>query len=220
MSKRGEGIRWAVLLVCLCLVAIGSKTIVVGADPPKTVVKKYFLAVVSNDIAGARMQAAPDPGNRLAAEMLVRMTTCHRLVIDAAIKKFGDNAKSPQNLPLSMVQFDPTLVDQSTEKIAGETAVVRIKAVKDAPPISIPLKRMDGEWKMDLNSVLKLPSSDVFVNAIREITDAIDQSARDVAADIAGGKFADAKTALTQSKARMDAAAAQKIQEISVRRKK
>jgi hypothetical protein len=208
------------LLVTLCLLAFGgSRTIEINADSPKVVVRKYFVAIDAGELETAQKYVPRDAANRLAAELNVRIWSATRVAMKAVADRFGNPVERPGKLPFNAVHYDPEMIEKSQEIINGDSARVLIPIDKES--ISLSLRRIDGLWKLDLDSVLRMPADKVeFVNGIHEILNTIDSAAKQGAADVKAGKYATTTAAVNGVNQTIDDATRQKILEIGARLKK
>jgi hypothetical protein len=201
--------------------ALGSKTLIVGEVPPKSVVREYFEAADKGDLATLQRDSASDAANQFSAEMMCRTVALMRVVTKAAADKFGNVVVGPNRLPLNLVRLDTKMIDDGVEKIDGEAAKVFITIPNTPAAIAVPLKREDGAWKMDLDSFLKMPiGNPAFVDGIREILTEMESEAKRIADDISAGTFPTWDAAYASAKTRLDETAKKKIAEVAERVRK
>ena len=211
MNRTGDMARLAALMVCVGLL-VGGKMIVVNADPPKMVTKQYFVAVLTNDLGTAKRLSAGDPGNQLAAEMMVRVTHTQMVIAKAVVAKFGGGKKDSEKLPLNLLRVGSDPVDNAQQKITGETAIVTVG------DNDFPLRQVDGEWRMDINSRINMPAKrPEFVALVRQVLDQWDVVANQISAEIAAGKFKTPHDAYVNARDRMQDAATEKLGEMAVK---
>lgn len=176
--------------VCSVLATVVFAGLMIGADKadlstPKSAAKAFAHAVISNDADTAK-QAATGAESKTIEGVVALAANLMKLQA-AAKSKFGDNAFGDNDLK-QFVEIEKQ-VDAATEKDDGDSATF----ASATDPEFLKLKKIDGNWKVDLSDLQKASALfDVFnkaaVETTNEINDGKYKSSKE-AQDAFGGKM-------------------------------
>jgi hypothetical protein len=186
----------AASLLC-ALVAIISPTR--AADAPDTLTPKrtaatFYTALESGDIAGAKAVATGSDKQLAMLDSLVPFVHACKELENAGFKKWGEEGrKMLTQTPNSPPSFDfKQRLQTDREEIAGDSASLVTTDPKAIDKTPIKLKKIAGQWKIDLSAVQDEGMDDpTDARTLKGLTDA----ATTVAGEIEHGKYADAASA-------------------------
>lgn len=155
---------------------------------PKKAVRSFYVALVTDGAESAKAGVA----DALQAEVMAELRTLVNKVLaaqEAAEAKFGQSGASVSG---GLPSLDD--IDQASEKIEGDTATLALRN----QPKQLRLKRVDGQWKLDVFSVLGIAPKDK--ESARRMLSAAAGAADHVAQQIKSGHYktaGDASAALS-----------------------
>lgn len=166
-----------------------------GADlsSPQSALRSYADAMKTGNSQEAKdAVTGVDPE---IVDALTQSVASRNRLAAAAAAKFGDEGKSlaPQNRT-GPADMDKWLADAEVQE-SGDTATV---TPKDHPGQKLTLKRINGEWKIDLSS---MPGASM-LSSMMPMMKKMNQANDELAADIQAGKYAtvaDAQKASAQT---------------------
>lgn len=133
-------------IVLSALAARGAETVKPDLTSPKAAAKSLFLALGRGDSAGARAAAIADEKQGQMLDAMAVMMGGMTKLRDAAVAKFGDEAKKlDEGIPAGAMADK---CEKAEEKIDGDKAVLTIK---DDKPIT--LKKTADGWKVDMSAI-------------------------------------------------------------------
>ena len=153
---------------------------------PKKAARTFYIALMRGDVARAANGLA-DPAQAAVLpdiDALVKEILAAR---DEAIKKFG---KAGEAVDGGMPSLDE--LDGAAENITGQTAIV---SPGDTSKLSVSLKQIKGEWKVDLLTTFSIQSHDI--NEAKKVIQAARQSVAAHVKRIHDGEYRDAREAET-----------------------
>jgi hypothetical protein len=177
--------RWRTGLVLLLgLVGIGCNR--EDYSTPKKAARTFYVALMSGETARAANGLA-DPAQAAVLpdiDALVKEILAAR---DAAVQKFG---KSGETVDGGIPSLDD--LDGAAETITGQTATV---CPNDNSKLSISLKQIGSQWKVDLLETFSIDGRDI--TKARQVIQAAKQSVAEHVQRIRNGKYRDAAEAET-----------------------
>jgi len=190
------------ILAFAVIVAGCNKKTNVDLSSPKQAAKTLFQALYDNDTTKAKACVMSGAANETAVEIAARVSSSMRKASDAIFKKFGQTLKDPSGKPVNPNNINPKEIDDGTEEINGDTA----KLILGASQKTLDLKRIDGQWKVDLRTMFHLPDDPALLAKARTMLDAMSQAADDVASDVEQDRYKTANEAIGDISVRMKAA--------------
>jgi hypothetical protein len=145
---------------------------------PKKAVRSFYVALVTDGAESAKVAVT----DSLQAEVLADLKTLITHVLaaqEAAEARFGkQNAATVSG---GLPSLDD--IDQASETIEGDTATLTVKSHAK----QLRLKKVDGQWKLDVFSVLGIAPKDK--ESARRMLTAAAQAAQHVAQQIKSGQY-------------------------------
>jgi hypothetical protein len=121
---------------------------------PKKAGVAFAKAVTAGDMAAVKELATGTDAEFALVKSMSDMVVSFKKLEDAAVKKFGVEAKLPQGMAMDLVGD----IETAEEKIDGDKATLTIKSKPDDK--NPPTFKKDGDkWKVDLSSLSKDPQS-------------------------------------------------------------
>jgi hypothetical protein len=199
-------------ILVVLLLALTAHTTGAGAEEqdlstPRGAATAFGKAMISGDVQAAKAAAVGDEPNLRMIDILAPATAAQNGLRQAAIAKFGESGKA------LVPGQDPASVDVAKEmasadvKEDGDSAV--IKSTKpEAANAAVNLKKVNGEWRVDLAHSAQAGLIARQLPAVQALTPVINE----VAADITAGKYdnVNAAGAALKSKAAAAMAAVQR----------
>lgn len=180
---------WVVLLLASCALAAGAMTGCNKSDlsTPKGAASTLAKALQTGDVDTARK--ASTGADDKTIQTLVSVVSGMKKLQDAMTAKFGaEETKSMTGRASNGMSDMLKKLDDADEKVSGDTAVVTPKG--GGRPIN--LKKIDGNWKVDLSELSKASASPMF--------ESIGKAASETADEVNAGKYksaAEARKAMT-----------------------
>jgi hypothetical protein len=150
---------------------------------PKKAVRSFYVALVSDGAESARAAVS----DSLQAEVLADLRTLVTKVLaaqEAAEARFGQSGAAVCG---GLPSLDD--IDQAAETIQGDTATLALKNQSK----QLKLKRVDGQWKLDVFSILGIDPKDK--DSARRMLAAAASAADRVAQQIKSGQYKSADDA-------------------------
>jgi hypothetical protein len=149
--------RNTLILIISVFIFAGCKTENAG-DDPKEVVTQFMDAVSAGDFSKARALSTPE------SQMVFTLMEMGMKDNKAELKK-----------------FDRTKIETGTATISGETATVSVKEKSSGESINVPLKKINGSWKVafDFTSFLNMATAKAKEKGI-VITDSVDKALKEI----------------------------------------
>lgn len=163
---------------------------------PKKVSLAFVSALVAGDIPGMRALATGTGGQVFTYYSgLADLVASQHIFVEALRAKFGDTCSLPPEIEhLGNLPPMPANYDQLAEKIDGDTATL----VDPAGHAGVKLKKVDGAWKVDLDSADAAlpPGVPERMAAQQQQFATIKKGFNQATAKILDGTYTDCKTAL------------------------
>jgi hypothetical protein len=160
---------------------------------PKAAALTFVKAMADHDFATLRNASVGNDEERQRVEAMSDLMAAQRKFADAAAAKFGDSAPV-QRGNVSAV-FEEQLKTAEV-KVEGDVASIRDPKDEKGPPLK--LKKVGGEWKVDLSSMqIRSSALSSAGEQMKKLADVTNTTAEEVAAD-KYATFLEAQTALTQ----------------------
>lgn len=195
--------RFVGVMVLLCLSSLGCNR--EDYSTPKKAARTFYVAVARGDLATARRGLSDSAQAPLLDDVaaLVKEILAAR---DAAEQKFG---KDGQNVSGGLPELEE--LDGAKEAVSGDSATVTPSA---AEKLAFKLKRVHGEWKVDLLCSFEMESATI--EKAREIVKSAREAVAANAQRIREGRFTSAREAdnAIQSSIRSPLALAQWMQRL------
>jgi hypothetical protein len=150
----------------------------------KETLSKYNAAVDAGDVpvlSGFITTSSPTQQKALA--LMGRLTTSGRSVYNASVEKFTEAGLAKENVEKAAFPggFPPLPAEQLDVRPDGDKASLVNRLAAEAPPLS--MKKVDGQWKIDGDSLLPNVTEKQLTeqtSIIDAAIGAIDQTANDV----------------------------------------
>ena len=172
--------------------ATAATTAPIDPSTPKGSLKAFALALDAGEKAGVRkLLLATNPKEEQLADATAELAESAAALRRAAITAFGEEKSRPLGVASSGTKDALARIDTAVEKIEGDTVTLR-EQQSDGPPLK--LIKKDGKWLMPVSELTKdVEAADLE----RNIADMVWQSKqmRELATDVAAGKFAGATEA-------------------------
>jgi hypothetical protein len=184
------------LMVALCAsVALADSK--PDLSSPKSAAMAFGTALLAGDSAGIKATSMGTDNDFKVVDAMGQMVGAMKKLSDAAVAKWGkDNALSKG----SMAPDIQKELEESEVKIDGDSATI-IKKDKSDAKSPMKLKKVDGNWKVDLGS---LPKEGM--DQLVKMAPAMAKAAAEVSAEIAADKYKTADEAQQALGAKMLAA--------------
>jgi hypothetical protein len=175
--------RLSFLLVALCASAAFAAD-KPDLSSPKSAAMAFGTALVAGDSAGVKAATVGTEEEYKMVDAISMMVSSMKKLNDAADAKFGkDNGISQPNAGMDITKE----IETSEIKVDGDVATVDKKDKNDKNP-PMKLKKIDGNWKVDLSS---LPKENM--DQMMKVIPSISKAFTELATEITAGKY---KTAM------------------------
>jgi hypothetical protein len=157
---------------------------------PRHAAESFCKALENGDVAGAKSLAVGTQKQLAVLETIAPFVQAFKQLENAAFKKWGEEGRrqltASTSGPARFDVFDRLKTDR--EEIIGDSATLVTTDPKADDKSPMKLKKVDGQWKMDLGSVqdegMDDPKNVKIFKSMTEI-------AKTTAAEIEKGKYAD-----------------------------
>ena len=153
---------------------------------PRKTAPAFAMALQRGDLATLKTVAIGSPEDYRLMQSVTGMTAAAGQLNEAAVARFGaeEGKKLAKSMGGAPEQSDvPRQIAESEEKIDGDSAAITMKGAQ--PGNAINLKKVDGEWKVDLS---QFPKRDEIARQA-PMLDAAAKVLLQGAADVRGGKY-------------------------------
>jgi hypothetical protein len=185
-----------VAMVLLGLVVGCGQDVASGQDEPQAVktdlttpeaaAKSFVDALEKGNADAAKAAAVATPEQATALEAMSEAMSGFRKLNEAAVARWGEAGKQVAG---DMQDMDISAkLDKATVSVEGDTATLRTEDEEDEP---LKLRRVDGQWKVDLSAMM----GDEDISQAVPMFRAMGKAAREVGGEIAEGKFQTAEEA-------------------------
>jgi hypothetical protein len=184
--------------LAICALAIFARPMLAADAPdaltPRHAAESFCKAMENGDVAGAKSLAVGSEKQLALLETIVPFVQAFKQLENAAFKKWGEAGRSELIAsPGGETRFDVyDRIKTDREEITGDNATLTTTDPKATDRSPMKLKKVAGQWKMDLSSVQDEGMDDPKnVKIFKSMTDV----AKATAAEIDQGKYPDAATA-------------------------
>lgn len=184
--------------LAICALVILAQPILADDAPdaltPKHAAESFCKAMENGDVAGAKALAVGSEKQLTVLETIVPFVQSFKQLENAAFKKWGESGRNELTAsPGGANRFDVyDRIKTDREEISGDTATLTTTDPKATDRSPMKLKKVNGQWKMDLASVqdegMDDPKNVKIFKSMAEI-------AKTTASEIDQGKYADAASA-------------------------
>jgi hypothetical protein len=165
---------------------------------PKDAAISFGKAVEAGDLAQAQAVSITDAGTKELLAAMVPLVGALKKLDTAAVAKFGPAGKNVAGGGNPGAQFSGQYEDAEVKE-SGDTATVTGK--KGGEPLK--LKKVDGQWKVDLASMTKGPDDARAMAMALPMFKGMTTSAEETTAEITAGKYKTADEAKQAFTAKM-----------------
>jgi len=171
------------------------------ASTPKAAALLFSQAMDRGDVAAARSLATGAAKQLAVLDVLVPVAGGFKKLELAAKAKWGDEGRKTLFSDEGPGRYDfAKRLETSTEEIAGDTATIRPADAKDAKRDTLKMKRVGGQWKVDMMSI---PTEGLDNPTTMKTLKTMAETATTLASEIEQGKFASAAAARDALRQRM-----------------
>lgn len=194
-----RSLRWFPIVVLL-VVASCDKKPKAELTSPKQVAKAFLQACYDNDVEKAKACVLEGAAQEKLAVGMTAMMSGMRKAADAIYKKWGESIKTQSG---QTIKVDPAEIDSAVEAVSGESATLTLTGNGRV----IPLKKRDGQWKVDVLGFAKVGGNPMGDEAAADVAQkmftAMGAVGEGVAADVEAGKHATPQAAVGDLALRM-----------------